>query len=59
MISDIAQTTYIAGPAMADRCLRELGYVPYRILKKNSDTELAFLPTIESLEQDPMDPLDP
>jgi DUF218 domain len=59
MISDTAQTAYIANPAMADRCLRELGYVPYRILKKNSDTELAFLPTIESLEQDPMDPLDP
>jgi hypothetical protein len=41
------------------RCERELGYAPYRIVGKNSDTEAVFLPLIDSLEQDPADPLDP
>jgi hypothetical protein len=37
----------------------ELGYAPYTIVGKNSDTEAAFLPLIDSLEEDPADPLDP
>jgi hypothetical protein len=59
MISDAAQTGYIAGQPFADRCMKELGYVPYRILSRPSDTSLVFLPMEESLEQDPIDPLDP
>jgi hypothetical protein len=59
MISDAAQTGYIAGQPFADRCMKELGYVPYRILSRPSDTSLVFMPMIESLEQDPIDPLDP
>lgn len=59
VVTDEAQTTYIASQAFADRCLRELGYMPYRIVRQNSATELVFLPMIESLQQDPMDPLDP
>jgi hypothetical protein len=59
MISDAAQTGYIAGQPFADRCLKELGYMPYKILSRPGDTSLVFLPTIESLEEDPMDPLDP
>jgi hypothetical protein len=45
--------------AQLPRCERELGYAPYRILGKNSGTEAIFLPLIDSLEQDPADPLDP
>jgi hypothetical protein len=59
MVSDPQQTRYIADPGFAERCLRELGYVPYRILNQESDTSLAFLPMFESLQQDPIDPLDP
>jgi hypothetical protein len=59
VISDAAQTGYIAAQSLADRCLKEMGYVPYRIVKQLSDTSLVFLPKIESLEQDPMEPLDP
>ena len=59
MISDPSQTNYIAGQPFADRCLKEMGYVPYKILSQPSDTSLAFLPLIESLQQDPLDPLDP
>src|SRR5580698_4682730 len=59
VISDAAQIGYIAGQPFADRCLKELGYMPYRIVDHPSDTSLVFLPMAESLEQDPMDPLDP
>jgi hypothetical protein len=59
VISDAAQIGYIAGQPFADRCLKELGYMPYRILSQPSDTSLAFLPLVESLEQDPIEPLDP
>jgi hypothetical protein len=59
VISDAAQTGYIAGQPFADRCMKELGYMPYRIVDRPSDTSLVFLPMAESLEQDPMDPLDP
>ena len=59
VVSDAAQTGYIAGQPFADRCLKELGYLPYRIVNRPSDTSLVFLPTAESLQQDPLDPLDP
>lgn len=59
MVSDPAQTAYIAGQVFSDRCLREMGYVPYRNLQPVSDSSLSFTPLLESLEQDPLDPLDP
>jgi hypothetical protein len=36
-----------------------MGYLPYKIVSQPSDTSLVFLPLIESLQQDPLDPLDP
>jgi hypothetical protein len=59
VVSDTAQTGYIAGQPFADRCLKEMGYVPYQIVSRPSDTSLVFLPLAESLEEDPLDPLDP
>ncbi len=59
VISDAAQVGYIAGQSFADRCLKEMGYLPYQIVSRPSDTSLVFLPKIESLQQDPLDPLDP
>ena len=59
MISDPAQTAYIAGESLADRSVRGLGYVPYRIVKRNSHTELVFMARVDSLAEDPPDPLDP
>jgi uncharacterized SAM-binding protein YcdF (DUF218 family) len=58
-ISDASQIANIASEEFADRCLKELGYLPYRIVRRESDTAVAFVPLVESLEQDPMDPLDP
>ena len=59
MVSDESQTAYIASEIFADRNLKELGYVPYKIVGKLSSTMLAFLPAVESLQQDPIEPLDP
>ena len=59
VISDPAQIGYIAGQPFADRCLKEMGYLSYQIVNRPSDTSLAFLPVVESLQQDPLDPLDP
>jgi hypothetical protein len=59
VVSDTAQIAYIASQDFADRCFKELSYMPYRILKQPSDTSLIVLPMLESLQQDPLDPLDP
>jgi hypothetical protein len=59
VVSDTAQVSYIASQPFADRCLKELGYVPYQIVKRASDTSLVFLPMMDSLQQDPLEPLDP
>jgi hypothetical protein len=59
VISNKGQIDGIASQAFAYRCLKEMGYLPYKILDHPSDTSLVFLPEIESLQQDPLDPLDP
>jgi hypothetical protein len=59
VVTDAVQMDYIAGQPFADRCLKELGYLPYQIVSRPSQTSLVFLPQIGSLQQDPLDPLDP
>lgn len=59
VVSDPLQITYIQSRFLADRCQEELGYVPYKIVSRPSGTSLIFLPSIESLQQNPLDPLDP
>jgi hypothetical protein len=59
VVSDAAQIGYIAGQTFTDRCMKELGYLPYQVIGRPSETSLVFLPLKESLQQDPMDPLDP
>ena len=59
VISNKGQIDSIASKAFAYRCLKEMGYLPYKITDHPSDTSLVFLPQIESLQQDPLDPLDP
>ena len=44
---------------MANRCMKELKYVPYQLGKHVSETELEFYPAIESLQINPYEPLDP
>jgi DUF218 domain-containing protein len=57
--TDIFQTSSINNGQISDRCLKTLGYVPFRKVQQLSpvDTSLQLIP--ESLQFDPRDPLDP
>ena len=44
---------------MADRCVRELGYVPYVLGKRISEVIIEFKPREEALTIDPDEPMDP
>ncbi len=57
--TDEDQSAGIESPAFARRCMRELGYVPHEIIGRVSLHDLEFLPKIESLHSDALDPLDP
>ncbi len=59
VVSDALQITYIQSQQFAARCQDELGYLPYRIVARSSNTSLVFFPELESLQQNPRDPLDP
>ena len=53
------QASDIESKAFHDRCQRVFGYQPHQPLKRVSPFDVSFLPKIESLRIDPMDPLDP
>ena len=57
--TDSFQSANIESDAFAKRCDQELGYQPAKILKRVDGFDLAVAPRIESLQIDPMDPLDP
>lgn len=57
--TDPGQSRYIEDPGFATRCRTELRYLPFRELKRTSAYDLQFLPSADSLTQDPTDPLDP
>ena len=57
--TDPQQSSYIENPLFEKRCLDELGYLPYRPQRRTSPFDLEFVPRIESLHADPLDPLDP
>src|SRR5262249_26233788 len=57
--TDVDQSAYIEGQVFAKRCVDELGYAPTRLLARISGFDLEFVPSIESLQIDPADPLDP
>lgn len=53
-----SQSRYISD-VMPQRCIKELGYEPYRIGKRLSDTALEFYPNVMSLQIDFDEPMDP
>lgn len=57
--TDVYQSRYIESPQFAERCLKELGYLPFEKLSRISVFDLEFRPNPESLHVDPQDPLDP
>jgi hypothetical protein len=56
-VTDKSQTDFIM--TMDGRCEKELKYVPYKLGKRISETEVEFYPLIESLQIDADEPLDP
>lgn len=58
IVSDAAQTKYING-TMHQRIQKELGYLPFVSMKQLSSTETEYLPSVKSLQINPIDPLDP
>jgi hypothetical protein len=59
IVTDPLQSAYIESSGFAGRCKQEMSYVPYQHLKRLSPLDLEYLPTIESLHADAVDPLDP
>ncbi|OKS86284.1 YdcF family protein [Mucilaginibacter polytrichastri] len=57
VVTDKSQTDAIL--LMAPRCEKELGYVPYKLGKHISDTEVEYYPVFEALQINPTEPLDP
>lgn len=53
------QSADIESKAFFMRCQRVFGYQPHQVLKRLSPFDLEFLPKIECLYADPIDPLDP
>ena len=58
IVTDSSQDNYIV-KGMAKTSLRDLGYLPYEKIKQLNDKEVEFYPTKNSLQVNPLDPLDP
>ncbi|SDH06255.1 DUF218 domain-containing protein [Flavobacterium omnivorum] len=59
VVTNVSHSDYVGNPNFNVRCKEELGYLPAIILKRLNSTALEFLPNVESLHQNPIDPLDP
>jgi hypothetical protein len=57
--TDPGQSAYIEAPLFAERCRKELGYLPYRLGKRLTRFDQEFFALLESLHGDNTDPLDP
>jgi hypothetical protein len=53
------QSYYISDKNFDKRNEHELGYIPYILSHRLSETDIEFTPVITSLHHDPLDPLDP
>lgn len=59
VVTNVSHSDYVGSPNFNARCIEELGYLPVTILKRLNSTAIEFMPKIESLHQNPIDPLDP
>ncbi|WP_339921338.1 YdcF family protein [uncultured Flavobacterium sp.] len=59
VVTNVSHSDYVGSPNFNARCREELGYLPVIILKRLNSTAIEFMPKIESLHQNPIDPLDP
>jgi hypothetical protein len=59
IVTDSNQNDYINGKLMKKRALNQLGYLPYKRLKRLNSNESEFYPTKKVLQANPLDILDP
>ncbi|RTZ04933.1 YdcF family protein [Flavobacterium bomense] len=59
VVTNSSHSNYVGNANFNARCMEELGYLPAVILKRLNSTAIEFLPNVESLHQNPIDPLDP
>jgi len=59
VVTTAGQSYYITNMGLTERCQRELGYVPYKSLKRLSVSVVEFIPEIKAMQCDPAQPLDP
>lgn len=57
VVTDKSQTDFIM--TMDARCQKELNYVPYKLAKRNAETEVEYYPVEDAKQIDPDEPLDP
>ncbi|WP_247235703.1 YdcF family protein [Telluribacter sp. SYSU D00476] len=53
------QSYYITRDLFEQRCLKEIGHIPYRLGNRLSDTDFEFYPVLDALQIDNDEPLDP
>ncbi|QOY87207.1 YdcF family protein [Paludibaculum fermentans] len=59
ILTDQLHSATIETPAFLERCVRDFGYEPVRLLSRISPFDLEFTPLIDSLHADATDLLDP
>jgi hypothetical protein len=59
ILTDQLHSASIEAPAFRERCRRDFGYEPVRLLSRISPFDLEFVPLIDSLHADASDLLDP
>lgn len=57
--TDIYQSHYITDRGLEERCHEELGYIPYKYVKRLNQHDVVWLPVFDALQTNPLDPLDP
>ncbi|WP_299781844.1 YdcF family protein [uncultured Formosa sp.] len=59
VVTNNFHSEYTGSEMFVNRCFTELGYQPATIKKRLNKTTLEYLPQKESLQQNPLEPLDP
>ena len=59
VVTNNGHSDYVGDDSFINRCEKELGYTPAFILERTNSTTVEYQPRIESLHQNPLDPLDP
>lgn len=60
LVSTMRSQSYsISSDAFANRCMREINHIPYKLGKRLSETDVEFYPVLDALHIDADEPLDP